>query len=50
MRQAGNSGAKYMVILGSDELERQVATVKRLADAEQTLVPFSELEAWLRAA
>jgi histidyl-tRNA synthetase len=50
MRQAGNSGAKYMVILGSDELERQVATVKRLSDAEQTLVTFAELETWLRAA
>jgi histidyl-tRNA synthetase len=50
MRQASNSGAKYMILMGSDELEREVATVKRLSDAEQTMVPFADLETWLSAA
>jgi histidyl-tRNA synthetase len=50
MRQASNSGAAYMLLIGGDEVAAQTVTVKRLADGEQFSIPVAELETWLRSA
>ncbi|HZO28888.1 MAG TPA: histidine--tRNA ligase [Chloroflexota bacterium] len=47
MRQAGQSGARFAVILGNDELREQRATVKNLAGGEQQAVPFADLTTFL---
>lgn len=45
MRQADRSGARYVVILGSDELAKGAAAVKDLSvsDAPQAEVPLAGL-------
>jgi len=43
MKIADKLGAKYAIILGEDELARQVATVRNMASSEQRTVPLSEL-------
>ena len=50
MRQASNSGAAFMLLIGGDEVAAQTVTVKRLADGEQFSIPVAELETWLRSA
>jgi len=43
MKKAGNSGARFAIILGDQEVEQQVAAVKDLQEGEQVSVPFAEL-------
>ncbi|MBN2564770.1 MAG: histidine--tRNA ligase [Candidatus Eisenbacteria bacterium] len=43
MREAGKLGAKYVVIVGEDELSRGVAVVKDMASGEQRDVPVDQL-------
>ncbi len=43
MKQAGRLGAKYVVVIGDDEIERGVAVVRDMASGDQTEVPLSEL-------
>jgi len=48
LKAASNSGARYAVIIGSDEMKRQELVLKDLARAEQRYVRFSELVEELR--
>jgi histidyl-tRNA synthetase len=47
MKKAGNSGAKFAIILGDQEVEQQTAAVKNLQEGEQEAVSFSELATYL---
>lgn len=48
-KAADRRGAKYAVVLGDDELQRQVAAVKHLATGTQTEVALGELAGTLLA-
>jgi len=48
MREAGKREARYVVILGEDELARGVATVRDMKAGEQVEVNLTELVAWLQ--
>ncbi len=48
MREADKRGARFVVILGEDELARGVAAVRDMAASEQIEVPLEELVPWLR--
>lgn len=43
MKQADRCGASYALILGGDELAKQVATLKDLTTGEQKQIPFAQL-------
>ena len=43
MKQADRCGAAYALILGGDELAKQVATLKDLTTGEQKQIPFAEV-------
>jgi histidyl-tRNA synthetase len=43
MKQADRCGASYALILGGDELAKQVATLKDLTSGEQKQIAFTEL-------
>lgn len=45
MNRANKADARYAVILGENELENSVVTVKNLDEGSQTEVPFSALAA-----
>lgn len=47
MKQAGKTGADYTVIIGSDELDRQEASVKSMAEGTQDSVPFDNVAAYV---
>ena len=49
MKDAARSGARWAVILGSEELRAREATVRDLRSGEQQRVPFAELTARLAA-
>ncbi|MEW6421467.1 MAG: histidine--tRNA ligase [Deinococcota bacterium] len=46
-KEAGRRRARYAAVIGSDEAERGVLTVKNLASGEQQTVPFAELDTFL---
>lgn len=48
MKAAGRSGARVAVIVGADEVAAGTATVRDLADAQQTVVPRDELIAHVK--
>lgn len=48
MKKAGNSGAKFAIILGDQEVEQQMAAVKNLQEGEQMTVAFSELAQYFK--
>ena len=48
-RQADASGARWIVLLGEDELRHEVATVKDSQSGDQARVPFSELVRYVTA-
>ncbi len=50
MKRAGRSGARYAVLVGDDELERGLVSVKDLSSGEQSEAPLEpgELAVWLR--
>ncbi len=50
MRRADKTGARFVVIIGDDELARGAGQVKDLDSGEQTDVPFAEIPAFVRAA
>lgn len=43
MKQASRLGAKHVVVIGDDEIERGIAVVRDMAGGEQREVPLSEL-------
>ncbi len=47
IKKADQSGAKYAVIIGDEELENKTASVKELATGEQKMINFSELASLL---
>ncbi|MBI4829611.1 MAG: histidine--tRNA ligase [Nitrospinae bacterium] len=47
MKKADKSGAMVTVIVGDDELTKNVATVRIMKTGEQHSVPFDELAQWL---
>ncbi len=49
MREANRRGVRYAVILGEDELAREMATVRDMEAGDQTEVPLGELTAWFQA-
>lgn len=48
MEYANRREIPFVVIVGSQELEEQVATLKNMTTGEQTKIPFAELAARLR--
>ena len=48
MEYANRRGIPYVVIIGSQELEEQAATVKNMVTGEQQKVTFAELAAALK--
>jgi len=50
MKVADKLGARYVVLLGEDEIARGVATVRDMRTSEQESVPLSELAARLASA
>ncbi len=48
MREADKRGARWVVILGEDELARNVAAVRDMTTGEQTDVALEGLVSWLR--
>ena len=47
LERAGRLGARWVVLLGEDEVGREAVTVKDLKDGEQREVPRGALPAWL---
>jgi histidyl-tRNA synthetase len=48
LERAGRLGARWVVLLGEDEVGREAVTVKDLKDGEQREVPRGALPAWLQ--
>lgn len=48
LREANRQGARYVLILGQDEMQNDQVTVRPMDGGEQAAVPFSGLIAWLR--
>ena len=48
MKQADRLNAKYTIVLGENELEKQEVEVKNMETGEKTLVSLSELENYLK--
>jgi histidyl-tRNA synthetase len=42
-------GAKYILIVGENEVKADVFTLKNLATGEQVSIAFADLAAWLRS-
>jgi histidyl-tRNA synthetase len=49
LREANKREARYVIILGQEEIETQEATVRDMDQGEQTNVPMQELVDWLNA-
>lgn len=47
MRQAGKSGARYAIIIGSDELARNVCAVKNMDNGNQEEVAVENLASYI---
>jgi len=48
MREAGRSQTSFALIVGEDEMDAGQVAVRDMNASKQTLVPFAELEAWLK--
>ncbi len=48
MEYANKRGVPYVIIIGSNELESEMATVKNMTSGEQSSVAFSELAEYLK--
>jgi len=48
MRKANDLGARFVLILGDDELAKNIVTVKNMKDSSQFQVAFAELAAYLK--
>jgi histidyl-tRNA synthetase len=49
LREAGKRQAKYVVILGEDEIARGVGSVKDMSDGSQAEVALADMADWLEA-
>jgi histidyl-tRNA synthetase len=49
MKRADRTGARFVLLVGSDEVARGEVTVKEMATSLQQAVRRSELGDWLRA-
>ena len=49
MRQAGKSGARYTLIMGTDELAAGTVIIKNMESGEQREVPCADVAAGLNA-
>jgi len=49
MRQANRLGAKFVLILGEDELARGVASMKNLQDSSQQEIAIPEIAGFLKS-
>lgn len=50
MREADRHAARYVLILGEDELAEGLVAVRPLAGGEQTRVPLAGIDSWLASA
>jgi histidyl-tRNA synthetase len=48
MRDANKQQAKIVLLLGEDELEKKIFTVKDMKAGVQTTVPFSDIISYLK--
>jgi histidyl-tRNA synthetase len=48
MREANSHGARYVLIVGEDEVARGMVTVRPLDGGEQTQVALADVAPWLR--
>ena len=48
MVEAGVSGAEFVAVIGSDELEKGVLTVKNMKDGVSEIVSFSVLTSYIK--
>ena len=48
MREADHHGARFVLIVGEDELAQGLVTVRPLAGGEQTRFPLADLIPWLQ--
>jgi histidyl-tRNA synthetase len=48
MKQAGKAGARLVIIVGGEELERRGVSVRDMGESKQKEIPFTELEDFLR--
>lgn len=49
MKQAGKSGARFALIVGSDEVRDRTVTIKNMSTSEQQTIPFDDAEKFLGA-
>ncbi len=50
MREADHHGARFVLIVGGDELAEGLVTARPLAGGEQTRLPLADLVSWLQSA
>jgi histidyl-tRNA synthetase len=48
MREADRHAARFVLIIGEDELAQSRVTVRPLAGGEQSQVPLAEIAGWLQ--
>ena len=48
MRRANKLGCKYVMILGPEELNNQVVSIKNMDTGEQTIVPLDSMDNFVR--
>jgi histidyl-tRNA synthetase len=49
IKYADQRSIPWVVLIGSQEMEEQIAVVKHMADGAQVSLPWSELPEWLQA-
>ena len=47
-REAGRFGARFVIIVGEEELESGQVTLRDMGAGEQSRIYLSELESWLK--
>ena len=48
LREAGKQSARYVVIIGEDEVREARATVRNMSNRDQQSMPTSDLTGWLK--
>ena len=43
MRDANKLGAKYVIIIGEEELAKNIATIKNLSNGDQEQIPLDSI-------
>ncbi|MGE5495506.1 MAG: histidine--tRNA ligase [Burkholderiales bacterium] len=49
LKYANKIGAAWVIIIGDEEMEKQAAVVRDMANSRETLVPFGELNDFIKA-